>query len=98
MALALARKLDADVVMASDPDADRLGVACKDDKGELILLNGNQTAMIFLYYIITQSSALNSSALGMIWVLRSSAYFSFTSMSSSLITLRHRLSSVSIWL
>ena len=58
MALALARKLDADVVMASDPDADRLGVACKDDKGELILLNGNQTAMIFLYYIITQYTKL----------------------------------------
>ena len=53
MALALARKLNADVVMASDPDADRLGVACRDDRGELVLLNGNQTAMIFLYYIIT---------------------------------------------
>ncbi len=53
MALALARKLNADVVMASDPDADRLGVACRNDKGQLVLLNGNQTAMIFLYYIIT---------------------------------------------
>ena len=58
MALALARKLNADVVMASDPDADRLGVACRNDKGELILLNGNQTAMIFLYYIITQYTKL----------------------------------------
>lgn len=58
MALNLARKLNADVVMASDPDADRLGVACRDDKGELMLLNGNQTAMIFLYYIITQYSKL----------------------------------------
>ena len=47
-----------DVVMASDPDADRLGVACRDDKGELTLLNGNQTAMIFLYYIITQYTKL----------------------------------------
>lgn len=53
MALNLAGQLNADVVMASDPDADRLGVACRNDKGELILLNGNQTAMIFLYYIIT---------------------------------------------
>ncbi len=53
MALNLAKQLNADVVMASDPDADRLGVACRNDKGELILLNGNQTAMIFLYYIIT---------------------------------------------
>lgn len=58
MALTLARKLNADVVMASDPDADRLGVACRDDKGELTLLNGNQTAMIFLYYIITQYTKL----------------------------------------
>ena len=58
MALALARKLNADVVMASDPDADRLGVACRNDKGELVLLNGNQTAMIFLYYIITQYTKL----------------------------------------
>ena len=58
MALALARKLNADVVMASDPDADRLGVACRDDKGQLTLLNGNQTAMIFLYYIITQYTKL----------------------------------------
>ena len=58
MALAQARKLNADVVMASDPDADRLGVACRDDKGELTLLNGNQTAMIFLYYIITQYTKL----------------------------------------
>lgn len=54
MALALAKKIDADVVMASDPDADRLGVACKNDNGELVILNGNQTAMIFLYYIITK--------------------------------------------
>ena len=58
MALDLARKLNADVVMASDPDADRLGVACRDDKGQLTLLNGNQTAMIFLYYIITQYTKL----------------------------------------
>lgn len=58
MALALAKKIDADVVMASDPDADRLGVACKNDKGELVLLNGNQTAMIFLYYIITKYTQL----------------------------------------
>mgnify|MGYP003290217281 FL=1 len=58
MALKLAREKNADVVMASDPDADRLGVACRDDKGELVLLNGNQTAMIFLYYIIRQLNKL----------------------------------------
>lgn len=58
MALELARKLNADIVMASDPDADRLGVACRDEKGELVLLNGNQIAMILLYYIITQYTKL----------------------------------------
>lgn len=58
MALNLAKKLDADLVMASDPDADRVGVACKDNKGEWVLINGNQTCMIFLYYIITNYKAL----------------------------------------
>ena len=38
--------------MASDPDADRVGMACKDDKGEWVLINGNQTCLLFLYYII----------------------------------------------
>lgn len=58
MALNLAKKIDADLVMASDPDADRVGVACKDNKGEWVLINGNQTCMIFLYYIITNYKAL----------------------------------------
>lgn len=55
LALALrdAKEMDADIVMASDPDADRVGMACKNDKGEWILINGNQTCLIFLYYIIT---------------------------------------------
>ncbi len=52
MAIDLAKQLDADIVMASDPDADRVGMACKDDKGEWVLINGNQTCLIFLYYII----------------------------------------------
>lgn len=58
MALNLAKKLNADVVMASDPDADRLGVACRNSAGEWVLLNGNQTCMIFLYYIITKYSQM----------------------------------------
>ncbi len=58
MALNLAAGINADVVMASDPDADRLGVACKNSAGEWVLLNGNQTCMIFLYYIIRQYKAL----------------------------------------
>lgn len=52
MAIALAKKIDADIVMASDPDADRVGMACKNDKGEWVLINGNQTCLLFLYYII----------------------------------------------
>lgn len=53
LALRDAKQLGADIVMASDPDADRVGMACKNDKGEWILINGNQTCLIFLYYIIT---------------------------------------------
>jgi len=52
MAVKKAIETDADIVMASDPDADRLGVAVKNDKGEWILVNGNQTALIFIYYLI----------------------------------------------
>lgn len=58
LALNLAKKIDADIVMASDPDADRVGMACKNDKGEWILINGNQTCLLFLYYIITNRKAM----------------------------------------
>ncbi|MBN1108406.1 MAG: phospho-sugar mutase [Bacteroidales bacterium] len=44
----------ADLVMATDPDADRLGAACRNTKGEFILLNGNQTCVLLSHYIITQ--------------------------------------------
>ena len=54
MAITLAKKIDADVVMASDPDADRVGVSIKDPEGNFILLNGNQTASILFYYILSQ--------------------------------------------
>lgn len=57
MAIDLAKKIDGDIVMASDPDADRVGMACKNDKGEWVLINGNQTCMIFLYYIIMNRKA-----------------------------------------
>lgn len=52
MAVKKAIATDADIVMASDPDADRLGIAVKNDKGEWILVNGNQTCLIFIYYLI----------------------------------------------
>ncbi|MBQ8673997.1 MAG: phospho-sugar mutase [Bacteroides sp.] len=58
MAIALAKSIDADIVMATDPDADRVGMACKDDKGEWVLINGNQTCLIFLYYIIKNRKAM----------------------------------------
>ena len=57
LAIRDAKAMDADIVMASDPDADRVGMACKNDKGEWMLINGNQTCMIFLYYIISNREA-----------------------------------------
>lgn len=57
MAMDLARKIDADLVLATDPDADRIGVGLKDMDGNYILLNGNQTAAILTYYLIKQWEA-----------------------------------------
>ena len=57
LALRDAKERDEDIVMASDPDADRVGMACKNDKGEWILINGNQTCLLFLYYIIKNRQA-----------------------------------------
>ncbi len=51
-------KLNADLVIASDPDADRLAIVCRDPKGEWIIINGNQTCMMFCYYIIKNRIAL----------------------------------------
>ncbi|HXK76007.1 MAG TPA: phospho-sugar mutase [Bacteroidaceae bacterium] len=58
MAIEKAKETDAELVMASDPDADRVGISIKDDKGEWILVNGNQTCMIYLYYILSQYKKL----------------------------------------
>ena len=54
MAVAKAKETDAELVLASDPDADRMGTAVKNNAGEWVLLNGNQTALIFVYYLITR--------------------------------------------
>ena len=54
LAIAKAKETDADIVMATDPDSDRIGVAMKDNKGEWILVNGNQTALLLTYYMITK--------------------------------------------
>jgi len=58
MAIEKAKAMDAELVMASDPDADRVGIACKDDQGNWVLINGNQTCLMYLYYIITQYKKL----------------------------------------
>lgn len=54
MALGLAREKNADLVMATDPDADRLGIAVRKPSGEFVLLNGNQTGALLTWYIISQ--------------------------------------------
>ncbi len=54
MAVEKAIAVDAELVMASDPDADRVGAAVKNNDGEWVLLNGNQTALMFVYYLITR--------------------------------------------
>jgi phosphoglucomutase len=59
MAIEKAIETGADLVMASDPDADRLGIACKDSNGSFILLNGNQTCVLLIYYILSQYKARN---------------------------------------
>ena len=58
MAVAVADKEGADLVMATDPDADRIGIAVRDNEGKMVLLNGNQTASILTYYILRRWSEL----------------------------------------
>jgi phosphoglucomutase len=52
MALKKAREVNADIVMATDPDGDRVGIAVKDNHGQFVLLNGNQTASVLIYYLL----------------------------------------------
>lgn len=59
MAIDLANEVGADIVMASDPDADRLAVGIRDDDNKIILLNGNQTAAILTYYLLKRWSDSN---------------------------------------
>ncbi|MGI9526634.1 MAG: phospho-sugar mutase [Weeksellaceae bacterium] len=54
MALELAKTVDADIVIGTDPDADRLGIAVKDLNGEMVLLNGNQTNTVFIDYLLNE--------------------------------------------
>lgn len=57
LALELARKTDADLIMATDPDGDRVGIGVKDLKGDFVLLNGNQAASLLIYYLIKKWKA-----------------------------------------
>jgi len=52
LALKKAKEIDADLIMATDPDADRVGIAVKNDNNEFQLLNGNQTGSLLLYYLM----------------------------------------------
>ncbi|NJN25040.1 MAG: phospho-sugar mutase [Cyclobacteriaceae bacterium] len=52
LALAQARALDADLIMATDPDADRVGIGAKNNSGEFQLINGNQAASLLIYYML----------------------------------------------
>ena len=54
MAIDVAEREGADVVMATDPDADRMGIAVRDDAGRMVLMNGNQTASLLTWYILTR--------------------------------------------
>lgn len=60
MGIALANKIDADVVFGTDPDSDRLGVAVKDDRGEFVALSGNQVGILLLDYILTRLKEENA--------------------------------------
>src|SRR5690606_1354485 len=52
LALKKAEAIDADLVLATDPDADRVGIAVKDNTGKFVLMNGNQTGALLMYYLI----------------------------------------------
>ena len=59
MAIDKAKKTDAEIVMATDPDADRLGIALRNPDNEFVLLNGNQTGVLLIHYILSQFKARN---------------------------------------
>lgn len=58
MAIAKANETGADLVIATDPDADRMGIAVRNNEGEMVLFNGNQTASLMTYYILNRMKEL----------------------------------------
>lgn len=61
MAIALARDIDADIVIGTDPDADRVGIAIKDQEGEFMIVNGNQMMVILTDYLLSKKKNLDKS-------------------------------------
>lgn len=59
LALEAAKDWDADLIMATDPDADRVGIGVKNDKGQFVLLNGNQTGSLLIYYLLEAWKRMN---------------------------------------
>lgn len=59
LGMKMGTRLNADLVVATDPDADRLAIVCRDNKGEWMIINGNQTCAMFCYYIIRNKKTLN---------------------------------------
>lgn len=59
LGMKMGTRLNADLVVATDPDADRLAIVCRDNKEEWMIINGNQTCAMFCYYIIRNKKALN---------------------------------------
>ena len=59
LGMKMGTRLNADLVVATDPDAARLAIVCRDNKGEWMIINGNQTCAMFCYYIIRNKKALN---------------------------------------
>lgn len=59
MAISRAKEVNAEIVMATDPDADRVGIAVKDHNGEFVLLNGNQTGALLVYYMLNEWNEKN---------------------------------------
>ena len=64
LALKKAEETGADIVIGTDPDADRVGIAVRDDKGRMVLFNGNQTASLLTYYILTRRKQLGTLGTG----------------------------------
>ena len=58
MAIAKANEVGADLVLATDPDADRMGIAVRDNEGKIVLFNGNQTASLMTYYVLNKWAEL----------------------------------------